>query len=322
MRRKLFLVGALCISSTAAAFADPTTGNVMKYGADGDGTTNDTAAFNLCLANNAVCWVDPTKTYAVGNVQLKNGSRLIGLGVVEYGTSTAATAATRPVLTGIVGSTNVIDASAVTKGAAIEGVFIDCKSSSINGVSGGSFQLTVQDTTVVGCANGLGGGKYSGEAHILNSTFGGNQTGISGLVDSFIINADLANNIGDGIYLGSGANANTIVNSRFEWNEGSGLESYGGTEANVISNCLFDRNYKTGLRLVGVMGMSISNSTFYRNGRNNIAADQNAQIYLSGSRNISITGGTEFCWARRRALRGHSHPPMFFRMMRALQVRT
>ncbi len=285
------LAALLCLSTMTTVSATPSSGNVSNYGAVGDGATNDTAAFNLCLTHNVICWVDPAKTYAVGNVQMKNGNRLIGLGVVEYGAQTAATAATRPVLVGVAGSTSVIDVSAVSISGAIDGLFIDCKSSSINGISGGSFQLTVQDTTVVQCGVGLGDSTYTGEAHIINSTFGGNQTGMANLVDSFVVNVDFANNSGDGIYLGTGANGNTITNSRFEWNQGYGLQSYGGTNANSISNSLFDRNYKAGMRLSGVTGMTISNSVFTRNGRNNVASDQNAQIYMSGSKNVSITGG-------------------------------
>lgn len=281
-------------SMTALAIAGPTSGNVMNYGAVGDGATNDTAAFNLCLTHNTICWVDPAKIYAVGDVQLNNGNRLIGLGVVEYGDQTSGTTAVRPVLVAIAGSTNVLDVSSVSQGAAIQGLFIDCKSASINGISGDSFQLTIEDSTIVGCAAGLGdttGASYTGGTHVLNSTFGSNVRGVSNPVDSFFVNVDFANNNGDGIYLGGGANANTIVNSRFEWNQGYGIQSYGGTFGNSISNSFFDRNYKAGLGLDGVTGMSISSSVFYRNGRNNTASDQNAQIYISGSKNVSISGG-------------------------------
>ncbi|RKD35752.1 MULTISPECIES: right-handed parallel beta-helix repeat-containing protein [unclassified Rhizobium] len=287
----------LCASVCLTAFpvlAGPTSGSVTNYGAVGDGVTNDTAAFNLCLTNNTICWVDPAKKYVAGDVQIKNGNRLIGLGVVQYGDQTASTTLARPVLIGASPSTNVLNVSGVSLGAAVQGVFIDCQNANVNGISGGSFQLTIEDTTVVGCAAGLGditSSAYTGGAHILNSTFGNNRRGISNLVDSFVVNVDLANNTGDGVYLGSGANANTIVNTRFEWNHGYGMQSFGGNSNNSIANALFDRNYGAGLRLDGTIGMSISNSTFYRNGRNNVAADQNAQIFLSGARNISITGG-------------------------------
>jgi len=289
----LGIAAHLCLS--AAANAGPSSGSVANYGAVGDGVTNDSAAFNLCLTHNTVCWVDPAKVYAVGNVQMKNGNRLIGLGVVQYGDQTASTTATRPVLVAVAGATDVLDVSAVNGGAAIDGLFIDCNATGANGISGGSFQLSVQDTTVVRCAAGLGdtaGTTYTTEAHVSNSTFGGNARGISNPLDSFFVNVDLANNTGDGIYLGGGANANTIVNGRFEWNQGYGIQSYGGTFGNSISNSIFDRNYKAGLRLDGVTGISISNSVFYRNGRNNTASDQNAQIYMSGSKNVSITGGS------------------------------
>jgi len=288
-----FLTASVCLAALPA-LAGPTSGSVTNYGAVGDGVADDTAAFNLCLANNTICWVDPARQYVVGNVQVKNGNRLIGLGVVQYGDQTASTTAARPILIGASGATSVLNVSSVSQGAAIQGMFIDCQNANVNGISGGSFQLTIEDTTVVGCAAGLGdttSSSYTGGAHILDSTFGNNRRGISNLVDSFVVNVDLANNTGDGIYLGSGANANTIVNSRFEWNQGYGIQSFGGNSNNSIANSYFDRNYGAGLRLDGVIGMSLSNSVFYRNGRNNVAPDQNAQIYLSGSKNISITGG-------------------------------
>ncbi len=291
LKRKLLVALNAYVVSTTVALAAPPSASVADYGAVGDGVTNDTTAFNQCLSSNTICWVNPAKTYAVGDVQVNNGNRLIGLASVEYGTSTAATASARPILVGVAGATNVLNVSGVTKGAAIDGIYIDCKGTGANGISGGSFQLIVSDATIIGCAVGIGGSAYSGELHITNTTFGSNGTGLANVVDSFVLNADFANNAGDGIYLGTGSNANTIVNCRFEWNQGFGIESYGGTEANSISNSLFDRNYYAGLGLSGVTGMTISNSVFYRNGRNNTAPNQNAQIYINGSKNISISGG-------------------------------
>jgi hypothetical protein len=121
---------------------------VSDYGAVGNGVADDTAAFNACLTANTICWV-PSKSYAVGNVQLKNGNRLIGLGVVQYGTATASTTPSRPILVwnNSAGVQNILDVSTITNGAAIEGVFIDCRSSAINGISGGSRSLAVRDVS-------------------------------------------------------------------------------------------------------------------------------------------------------------------------------
>jgi hypothetical protein len=126
---------------------------------------------------------------------------------------------------------------------------------------------------------------------ISDSTFGGNANGITNLIDSYVVNADFANNSNNGIYLSAGSNANTITNCRFEWNQGNGIEVFGGTVANTVSNSLFDRNYKAGIRLVDDRGMSISNVTLYRNGRNTVAPDQNTQIFMSNVQNVSISGG-------------------------------
>lgn len=286
----ILALSALTAGGSSPSFASPSSGSVSNYGAVGDGVTNDTDAFNACLTYNTICWVDPAKVYAVADVELKNGNRLIGLGVQEYGDRTVSTTASRPALVAYAGATAVLDVRGVTDGAAIEGLFIDCNNPSVNGISGGSFSLTVQDTTVVRCGFGFGGGGYTGLTRVINSTFGGNTTGMADFVDSFVANADFANNTGNGIYLGSGANSNTIVNSRFEWNQGFGIETFGGVESINISNSIFDRNYEGGIKLNGARGWSIADSTFNRNARNN-AWEQNSQIQIENSTNISITGG-------------------------------
>jgi hypothetical protein len=291
---RAFVSLAICLVSSGSAYPYYTPPTVDDYGAVGNGVTDDTAAFNACLANNALCWVPPSKTYAVAGVTLNSGNQLVGAGVVEYGADTASTTHSKSilVLSAAAGAKNIINAAGVKDGAALNGLFLDCHgSNSASGVSGGSFQLTVNDVTVVNCAAGLGDATYSSELHISNSTFGGNSVGVENIIDSFIVNGDFSNNSGDGVYLGAGSNDNTIVNTRFEWNQGYGIESYGGSVANMVANCLFDRNYEVGVRLVGDGGMTLSNNMFTRNGRNGAPPDQNAQIYLSGSKNTSITGG-------------------------------
>jgi len=288
----LVLVFAL---APGLALAQPVKGSrfVSEYGALGDGASDDSAAFNACLSANTTCIVDPGKMFVIGNVKLNSGNRLMGNAMVEYGVDTAAKTKTRPILLAKAGASVMLDVSGVKDGAVISGLFLDCRADKTNGISSGSFQLSLDQVTVVGCNYGLGGEKvpYTAEAHISNATFGGNRTGIGNLVDSFVTSADFANNSGNGLYLGAGSNANIISNSRFEWNQGFGLEVYGETSGNVVSNCIFDRNAKAGLRLVGASGFALANSSFSRNGRNNVAPDENTQIYLSHARNISIVGG-------------------------------
>ncbi|WP_104403530.1 right-handed parallel beta-helix repeat-containing protein [Vibrio penaeicida] len=299
-------VSALLLFSSSIQASGPTSANVMDYGAIGNGIADDTSAFNNCLSNNQVCWVEPGKAFKVADVKMNEGNRLIGFGSVQYGMvkyqgTSPYDDALRPVLVGGNGNRtepSVIDASYISVGAGIEGITIDCGSHQMNGISGGSNQLTIQDVTIVGCKSGVGGSgqntsidDYTSSAHITNSTFGGNEIGVANIVDSFVVNADFANNLNIGLYLGAGANANTIVNSRFEWNEGPGISSYGGTEQNSISNSFFDRNQGAGIELIDVESMTISNSSFNRNGSNNYAGSD-AQIDLYNSSNISFTGST------------------------------
>lgn len=287
------LAAAAFFHSVAAASAGMAFPSVSDYGARGDGTTNDTAAFNSCLAANTVCWVDSGKKFLVGNVIMNNGNRLQGFGSVQYGTATGATTTVRPVLIGAAGATKMIDVTRISHGGGIVGLMLDCRSSAMDGISSGSFQLTLDQVTVVGCKNGFGGGPtYTGEAHITNSTFGNNVNGVVNLVDSFILNADFAGNTGNGVYFGTGANSNTITNSRFEWNLGYGFETYGGTNSVNISNCVFDRNYKAGARIQGSTGINLTGNSFSRNGRNGVAAEENTQISINASRRVNLTGNT------------------------------
>jgi hypothetical protein len=291
MKTQLIIAAAAVLSSSVTAPAAFVIKAVSDYGAVGNGSTDDTAAFNNCLAANTVCWVDSGKKYVVGNVIMNDGNRLQGFGSVQYGTATAATSPVLPTLIGKTGSVRMIDVSRVRTGGAIVGLMLDCRSSSMDGISSGSFQLTLDQITVVGCNDGFGGGNtYTGEAHISNSTFGNNARGVVNLIDSFVSNTDFAGNTNNGMYLGTGANANTITNSRFEWNQGYGFLTYGGTEANNISNCIFDRNYKAGVALDGATGINVSGSTFSRNGRNGAGPDQNAQVYITRSRAVNLTG--------------------------------
>jgi hypothetical protein len=282
--------------------------SVTAFGATGNGTTDDTAAFNNCLnpAQNTtgICWVEGGKTYLVGNVVMKSGARLQGMGMVDYPVRTALPllsggeqTTVRAVLKLKPSASFILDVRNLKGAGAVHGLFLDCNNTTgTSGISGGSFQLTVESVTIVRCDTGLGGADITGEAHIRNSSFGYNNNGVSFIVDSFISDSDFANNLGDGIYLGGGANANTISNSRFEWNNGFGIESYGGATLNAITNCFFDRNKLAGIRIYSGVGFTVSNSTFQGNA--GAAQDwENAQIVINESKNVSVTGGVSIAIA-------------------------
>jgi parallel beta-helix repeat protein len=296
MQRFLHLVLVSCLAFPEVADAIVFK-SVKDYGARGDGVTDDTSAFNKCLADNDVCWVD-SGLFRVGNVKLKNGNRLQGLAPPTYAPGDTPTKM-RPILFAKSGSAAVLNVTAVNGGAAIVGLGVNCGSSSIVGITNGSGDLLIENVSVVDCGVGLGGSfpppggktsQYTATAHIYNSTFGNNDYGIGDMVDSIVVNSVFIANRLAGMSLGPGANANTISNSRFEWNLGYGI-SVGDTNGNSIANCFIDRNYKAGIALLDTEGITISGSTFYRNGRNNAGPDANSQIFLSGAKNISITGG-------------------------------
>ncbi|WP_330082855.1 right-handed parallel beta-helix repeat-containing protein [Methylocystis iwaonis] len=283
------------------AFSSPTQAvviaSVSDYGANGADANDDTAAFNNCLAANKTCWVD-AGTYIVGNVHMNSGNRLQGLAVQQYGMDNATNTATRPILKGKVGAAYLLDVTSVTDGGAIVGLFLDCASSNMTGISHGSFSLSIDNLTVVNCGVGLGGvnAPYTSFMRITNSTFGANNTGILNIVDSYLSNVDFANNWGPGLDLRSGSNANTITNTRFEWNNGPGISTWAsGADAafgNNVSNCFFDRNGKAAIVLEHAINWNISNNFFYRNARLATVASENAQITMANSSKITITGGS------------------------------
>ncbi|GLI92088.1 hypothetical protein LMG27198_10800 [Methylocystis echinoides] len=282
---------------------------VATYRAAGNGATDDTAAFNRCLDpavnTTRVCWVESGKTYLVGNVVMKSGMRLQGMGMVDYPDRTAqplvpsgTETTVRPILKLKAGGTYILDVRTLRGAGAVHGVFLDCaNTANTSGISGGSYQLTVDSVTIVRCDTGLGSNaNLTGEVHIRNSSFGYNNVGVQWIVDSFISDSDFANNLGSGVYLGGGGNANLITNTRFEWNNGFGVDSFGNSTLNAISNCFFDRNKQAGIRVYGGIGWTISNSTFHGNAGG--APDwENAQIVINESKNISITGGVSIAYA-------------------------
>jgi hypothetical protein len=299
--------------------------SVSSFGAAGNGTTDDTAAFSKCLSTatnpSKVCWVDAGKTYLVGNVVMNSGFRLQGLGMADYPLRTAQPViqhpngpgpetTARPILKMKTGAGFILDVRNLKGAGAIHGLFLDCNNTTgTSGISGGSFELSLEHVTVVRCETGFGGADYTGGAHVTNSSFGFNGNGIVNIIDSFILNADFANNLGNGVFLTGGSNANNISNSRFEWNDGFGIASYGGATLNAITNCFFDRNKKAGIFIYGGVGFTISNSTFQGNGGNNAAYDENAQIVINESKNVTIEGGVSM--VQKSATNGTTDVPQY-----------
>jgi Right handed beta helix region len=304
------LIGALAaLVLLSEARAQSIGKTVASFGAIGNGVTDDTSAFNSCLdpASNptGTCWVEGGKSYLVGNVVMKSGMRLQGMGFVDYPVRTTSpppsnvgqVTTVRAVLKLKSTANFILDVRKLKGAGAVHGLFLDCNNpKKTSGISGGSFQLTVESVTIVQCDTGLGGTDKTGEAHIRNSSFGFNNNGVKFIVDSFISDSDFANNLGNGVYLSGGSNANVITNSRFEWNNGFGIESYGGAEVNSITNCFFDRNKSAGIRIYGGIGFTISNSIFQGNA--SAASDwENAQIVINQSQNVSVTGGVSIALA-------------------------
>lgn len=64
--------------------------NVKAYGAKGDGSTDDTAAFSAAIAEGGITFL-PSGEYVVSGLTLTGGTHLRGVGAGHYGTTTAST---------------------------------------------------------------------------------------------------------------------------------------------------------------------------------------------------------------------------------------
>ena len=269
-------------------------GNVLDYGATGNGTTDDTAAFNAALAAKSVVMVPPGK-YLVGSVAMNQGNSLIGWGSMVYddtgGTMTGS--AYRPQLIAKSGAVEIlrVDQPAYPSALRIEGLMLNGNGTGANGISDGADTIHIQNCTVVNCATGLGGhrtvGSNTGQAKILNCEFGTNSgNGIAGLVDCYVLGCDLSANGISGVSLGGGG-ATTLVGNRFEWNTSFGIDCYSGSSV-VITGNWFDRNTGSCVNIAGGASyITVSGNVFRGN-----ATGGGADINIGTCNNIVINGNS------------------------------
>lgn len=260
-------------TSTTPAGVLPTP---IDYGAKGDGSSDDSNAFNQALANNAAVYVPPRR-YLVGNVVINSGNSLIGaVGGPLYSHDPAGT---RPALIAKQGATYVLDVHKAT-GFAIEGLLIDGLNNNPNGISDGSSFGTLRNLTVVNCNYGLGGSLSNGYSDVLRITdceFGQCRTGLSNLDDSTITNCAVSTNYGDGIYMGDGSGATNFIALRSEWNAGYNVNLYNAIDVQFLGG-MFDRGSNAGLFANGCRGLSLTGMLFRRNAANDITTTSSNRI--------------------------------------------
>ncbi len=300
------LIDTLALRTPGARVTDP------EYGADPTGTSNSTAAFTAANTASNLMYV-PNGIYRLDNWIPKSGTSLIGCSPQWYG-ETVSTTPVRPILVAnATTTTNIIvvdGASGASTGndLTIQGIMIDgtnASAASCNGISAGSWRLTLRDVTVQYC-NGFGlGGAYAAgtneaanwQTRIWNSSFLSNGNGISDQIDFWMFGGTVTSNAGDGFNFISGySGALHLKGVRVEWNSGNGIQitnalSTPGSDANygnklIVSGCSFDRNYVSGIFFNGASSCLVGSSVFTRNGRN---LDSNScHVRITNSSRIKI----------------------------------
>ena len=182
--------------------------------------------------------------------------------------------------------------------------FVDC-----NGIKGHGYNK-IMDLTIVGTSNtseteGITGyGMRIERCHIsyfknginckasliTNNTINRCYDGITGIVDSRVLNNTINANTHNGINLYQGCNDNIISNNKIEWNAKRGIIGY-KCKHNVISSNVIDRNSNSGVELNDSVYNIISNNLFRRNSTNDtLVGSDSCNIRIEKCYNTSING--------------------------------
>lgn len=275
-------------------------GNVATpemYGAVGDGVTNDTTAFNNCLAANLVMVVPPKK-YAVGNVTVNTGNIIKGVfAPILYDGASVIASPVRPQLVAVSGATDIFNVGGCTR-YAIMNMILNGNNNGAHGISDNSNAASMgygllENLTILNCDVGLGGGARGGQAvnqgRILHCEFGANDIGMRNPNDCQLVNCDFSANVTTGLYIGNGLGATSVSSTRFEWNGGSGCDMNGCNDI-CIDGCWTDSNNGPAFIMRGgAKGIAITGGSHRFNGQTNTAANR-SHIYINTATHITITG--------------------------------
>lgn len=267
---------------------------VTFYGAKGDGSTDDTAAFAAALASGLPTYVPPPSVaYIVGDLPIPSKATLIGFSQFSYGVSPVSSSV---IIRAKVGCATIFDTGGA-RGWFFSGIYFDGIDRTHNGIqatTGSSDSLGIlQNCTIQNCNQGIGGSgtHYSQALSIQNCNINLNVTGVANIVDSRINSSVIAANTGDGISCTSGSNDNCITNSKIEFNSGNGITIFSASSITGTNN-IIDRNSKAGIYFSTAAKCTFTNTVFKRNGRNDVAGQRSHWVYDGTCTDIVVNGNT------------------------------
>lgn len=255
----------------------------------GDATgATDTANIQAALNSGAVDVRLKRGAYSITSLNIPAGVNLLG----EFGTSYVATPALGSVLSQITG---VSDPAITMNGnSRLMDVALVGHSKTNNGVTFTAISNTVERVLIRNFSTGING-NYTSVNRITGCNVSQNgATGVQNLIDSIIDRCYIASNTGDGIYLGTGANDNSIVGNKLEFNGSRNLNMASAHRNSIVGNVI-DRSNNAGVRINGCTVVSLVGNIMRRNGATASSGTTNqddTHYCIVNSSNVSIIGGS------------------------------
>ena len=263
------------------------------WGALGDSSTNDTAAFASALATSQPVFVPPpTGQYVVGDLLIPDQTVIYGKTGLNVGFSSVTA---RTVIKRLSGAVTIFDISGC-QGTHIHDLVlhgVDKGTHGICAVTDDSSNMQIQNVAVLFCDYAIGAlsGFYIGGSWIMNCNLGISEYGIIRLLDSHINHNKIRTNNEDGIYLPTGMNDCMITGNKIEWNQGHGIHAV-NSDHHVITGNLFDRSFKSGILVDATGGVTITGNVIRRCGRNAVSEQRSLILCKNTNTKLVISGNT------------------------------
>lgn len=276
-------------------FIESAVPSVKRFGAKGDGVTDDTGAFQDAIdASGYKRFYVPPGIYMVGELQFRAGRHMYGANGRMYRNNFQFG---QTILRGLSGSREVVNVGGAHS-YHIDNVVFDGVDKSMNGLSARTDEAyggTILRCSATNCDKAYGteaGTSRRMHSHRFIHTYGGmSNIGYSDTVDGFFDHIIADSNDEYGLYFGPNHNTNQGVNARIEWNLGYGLANVGSSRT-VFTGGLYDRNFKASILLDESRNSSFVGANFSRAAaaNNDVAGERSEIVFKNTCSNIAISG--------------------------------